>query len=226
MEVKFLTETHIEREAERLLAAYATRFKPITEPPIPVDEIVDCYLELMLEFADLRTEFNAPDVLGAIWVEDKRVAIDQSLDPSENTRLEGRYRFTVAHEAGHWVLHREQLLAARQPGLFTGPRPPSVVCRDTSVKPPIEWQADYFAGCLLMPAAMVRARWPSATGSHGPYLAADELKAVGGATERDLPTLDVSRGIADDFRVSGQAMQIRLLKLGLIVTKEPPPSLF
>lgn len=226
MDVKFLPETHIEREAEDLLAGYGARFKPITDAPVPVDEIVDCYLALRLEFADLRKELDAPDVLGAIWIEDKRVAIDESLDPSVNTHLEGRYRFTVGHEAGHWVLHREQLLAARQPGLFTGPRPPSVVCRDTSIKPPIEWQADYFASCLLMPAEIVRRLWLSETGSHDPYVAANELKDVGGKTERDLPTLEISRALADDFHVSGQAMQIRLLKLGLIVTKEQPPSLF
>jgi len=225
MECKFLPESRIEGEAERLLAAYGERFGAITKPPVPVDEIVDSHLDLRLEVDDLRGRFKTPDVLGAIWVEERRVAVDTSLDPSHHPHLEGRYRFTLAHETGHWMLHRAQLIASRQPRLFTGQAPPSVACRD-SHKPRIELQADYFAGCLLMPVDLVRSLWVEQTGSDKPYVAADDLRAVRGKTARDLPTIDVARRMANDFKVSGQAMQIRLLKLELIVLTEPPPSLF
>ena len=32
--------------------------------------------------------------------------IDRSLDPGENPSMQGRYRFGVGHEIGHWRLHR------------------------------------------------------------------------------------------------------------------------
>jgi hypothetical protein len=32
--------------------------------------------------------------------------IDESLDPDEKPAKEGRYRYTAAHEVGHWRLHR------------------------------------------------------------------------------------------------------------------------
>ena len=47
-----------------------------------------------------------PDILGAIWVDKEIILIDRSLDPKDNPSMQGRYRFSVAHEIGHWRLHR------------------------------------------------------------------------------------------------------------------------
>ncbi len=54
------------------------------------------------------------DTLGAIIFDERRIVIDESLDPEENAFKEGRYRFTLAHEGGgHWRLHRS--LFAKDP---------------------------------------------------------------------------------------------------------------
>ena len=75
--------------------------------------------------------------------------------------MEGRYRFTLAHEGGgHWRLHRH--LFAKDPAqasLFGGPAAPSVVCRSSQAKERVEWQADFYASCLLMPRKLVFAAW-------------------------------------------------------------------
>ena len=102
-----------------------------------------------------------PDILGAIFFEERRIVIDESLDPEENPSKEGRYRFTLAHEGGgHWRLHRH--LFAKDPAqvsLFNEPATPSVVCRSSQAKEPVEWQADFYASCLLMPRKLVMAAW-------------------------------------------------------------------
>lgn len=247
MDVKFLPKVHIERAASALLDDYAAKYGALKEPPVPATEIVDCLLGLSLGFNDLRARLGRPDVLGAIWIEDREVLIDQSLDPCENPDREGRYHFTVAHEAGHWVLHRHQLIEARSAGLFGAATEPSVVCRDLpkSRKPPIEWQADAFASYLLMPDAMLKQWWPrifSGSGGSGnsggggsgcsggePYVAEAELaelRARYGVSEGEHVTVDVARQMANIFKVSGQSMQIRLVDMGLILEKQPPPSLF
>jgi Zn-dependent peptidase ImmA (M78 family) len=41
-----------------------------------------------------------------------------------------------------------------------------------------------------------------------------------------VPTVDFAREMAQEFNVSGQAMQIRLTGLGLIKTEKPEPGLF
>ena len=96
------------------MAAYAGRHGVGIEPPIPIDDIIEKYLKIGLEFDDTHRLFDMPrsgigadpDILGAIFFDQRRIVIDESLDPDTNPAKEGRYRYTAAHEVGHWRLHR------------------------------------------------------------------------------------------------------------------------
>ncbi|MDJ0715949.1 MAG: ImmA/IrrE family metallo-endopeptidase [Prochloraceae cyanobacterium] len=62
---------------------------------------------------------------------------------------------TIAHEIGHWVLHVNpvavnRFLKLRKRGVDVKPVDP-LFCRGSNAELEIEWQADYFASCLLMP---------------------------------------------------------------------------
>jgi len=231
MQVKYLPRKHIRGSALRLLAEYGDKFGQVEGPPIPVEGILEAHLELQLDFDDLPTRLGVPDVLGATWVRERRVLIDLSLDPTTHPSKEGRYRFTVAHEIGHWELHRYAYQAgANQPSLFDATTRPSIVCRAHSRRDRQEWQADAFSGYLLMPEDMVYLAWEERFGSLEPYVAVDEiadLSAKWGLGEDDhKPTVAAARELASEFQVSGQAMQIRLVELGLVCTEVPPPELF
>lgn len=229
IDVKFIPEAHLERAAMELLAKYGQAYGEIAAPPIPAEEILECHLDLSLGFDNLNVRFGESGILGATWIEDKNVLIDQSLDPTANPRIEGRYRFTVAHEVGHWVLHRHQLTAARTAPLLNQDSEPSIICRATTKKRPIESQADRFAGYLLMPEEMIRRHWAETNGSPAPYVAQDEMAQLASSLnlgKDEQPTVEISKKMAREFHVSGQAMQIRLIHLGLVLTKAPPPSLF
>ncbi|MGL5803872.1 MAG: ImmA/IrrE family metallo-endopeptidase [Xenococcaceae cyanobacterium] len=61
---------------------------------------------------------------------------------------------TIAHEIGHWVLHINPNLVDRylrlaKRGIEIQVEP--LLCRSVNNLDGIEWQAQYFAGCLLMP---------------------------------------------------------------------------
>lgn len=230
MKVPFLTPQSIERSALSLIAAYENSFGKIASPPIPVEEIIECHLQLDFYIDDLKSSFGSDDVLGATWIAERKVRVDESLDPTVYPAKEGRYRFTLAHETGHWELHRPLLEAhAGQGVLFASETQPPVVCRTSASKEPMEWQADTFAGYLLMPEEMLRRAWREIFGSTDPYLAASEIAATSATwslAEDRTPTVAVAREMAEVFKVSGQAMQIRLTGLGLIRTQAPPPSLF
>jgi len=88
----FLPEKHIQREADLLLAEYGERFEQVVGPPIPIDEIIELHLLLTFEIGDLREMFGVGDIHGAIWINQGRIAVDRSLDPSANPRKLGRYR--------------------------------------------------------------------------------------------------------------------------------------
>ena len=228
--VKFLPVDDIEGASLCLLAEYGRKYGAVEGPPIPVEEILEAHIELSLDFDDLAERLGLPDVLGATWVQDRRVLIDQSLDPTENPTKEGRYRFTVAHELGHWELHRHHFITNEgQASLFGEKSKPSIVCRSGSRKDPMEWQADTFSGFLLMPKDMIFAAWEARHGNRGLYIAEEEmadLSAKWGLAEDARPTVDMARELAREFNVSGQAMQIRLIGLGLIKIEDLGPDLF
>lgn len=61
---------------------------------------------------------------------------------------------TIAHEIGHWILHIDpegvaQCLAWQEQGKIIQVEP--LLCRSDTQLNGIEWQAQYFASCLLMP---------------------------------------------------------------------------
>ena len=174
-----------------------------------------------------------PDILGAIFFDEKRIVIDESLDPDANPSREGRYRYTAAHEVGHWRLHRALYgKDAAQTLLFETGAPPNVICRSSQKKARIELQADLYASCVLMPRKQVFAAWDAtfpdrkqrvlqpATPIDHPFVEIARFESrVPGAefTESDDQTLDsFAAPFAQKFLVSPIAMRIRLEKLGLL----------
>lgn len=226
--VPFLTRDYIESETEGLLAAYGEKFGRVAKPPIPVDEILNTHLRVTLDFDDLPKLLGVGgDVFGATWVERGQVIIDENLDPTDHPERIGRYNFTVGHETGHWQLHRPYLLKnTDQHSLFEEEQAPTVVCRTSEAKDPIEWQADFFSSCLLMPKAMLNEYWQSQRNGLGRITLAELRRALGfSARAGDSDEAIIERFIkpmAREFGVSPIAMRIRLETLGFIVREEGP----
>jgi len=88
--VPYLPEAAIERDAAALLSEYARARGVAIVPPIPIEDIVEKYLKLGIEFDDTHRLFGIPrdpecdgDILGAIFFDEARIVIDESLDPVE-----------------------------------------------------------------------------------------------------------------------------------------------
>lgn len=210
-----------------LLGLYAGRYGMDDSTAIPVDMVVESALGLTLELDDLSKRLGAQDILGATWIQSKTVVIDQSLEPSENPAMEGRFNFTLAHEAGHWVMHAHQIAdIPEQATLFDISTAPSIVCRSSQRKESMEWQADRFASYLLMPEDRIMNFWREIRGGLNQYMAFEEIEAIKAQSEYSIPVTQVAKDMAEHFRVSGQAMQIRLEGLKLILAEQPEPDLF
>lgn len=242
LKVAFMSDEAIERDAEALLADYARERGVRIEAPIPIEDIFEKHLKIGVEFDDTHRLFGVPrsgigfdpDILGAIFFDQKRIVIDESLDPETNPAKEGRYRFTLAHEGGgHWRLHRH--LFGKDPAQTSLLEPnaaPSVVCRTSQAKERIEFQADLYASCVLMPRKLVFAAWDEAfpdrkqrvlqpaTPIDHPFveIARAECRIPGAEfTETDDQALDsFAKPFAEKFLVSPIAMRIRLERLGLL----------
>lgn len=238
--VPYLSEEQIERDAADLLAGYANARRVAIVPPIPIEDIVEKHLKLGIEFDNTHRLFGVPrtgrdpDVLGAMFFDERRIVIDESLDPEETPPKEGRFRFTLAHEGGgHWRLHRHLFTKdSAQATLFGGPAAPSVVCRSSQAKERVEWQADFHASCVLMPRKLIFAAWderfpdrkqrvlqPSTPIDHSFVEIARFDQGVVGSdrTATDDQVLECfAKPFAEKFFVSPIAMRIRLEKLGLL----------
>lgn len=155
---RFYPRESIERRANQILQRMQAT--PNFAPEWPFEA------SLVADFLDLGVVWDhiPPDSEGAIAA---RILPDQRLIEINEEILEkpqGFIESTTAHEIGHWILHinhDEVDGISRQLELDLGvgdAAPPAAeepfVCRATagfSQIASIEWQAQYFASCLLMP---------------------------------------------------------------------------
>lgn len=142
----------LEQRAAEILAAVPDYVWDRKRPPVPVEEIADsCFGLLVREVEDMSAAPGAPEVgpgqsisglllasRGEIWV-----------NAAEAREWPPRKRFTIAHELGHWVLHRtgQQALFCRHGAVEEADRPEL---------PAAEVEANAFAAALLMPADLLR----------------------------------------------------------------------
>lgn len=148
----------IERLAEEFLARIPTYVWDGATLPVPIEEIADTHIGLLVrDVWDLCTAPGAPELSdgqalsglllparGEIWV-----------NAEEALQWPARRRFTIAHELGHWRLHRD----AHERAVFcrSGSIAPDTQTR--AALPPAEDEANAFAAAVLMPARLVREQY-------------------------------------------------------------------
>ena len=212
-----MPKDEIAKKAADVISSYETLIGYPAHSPIPIEDILERRLGLQLDFEDLRQKLGIEDVLGATYVKARRISIDKSLLGNSS---EGRLIFTCAHEVGHWVLHSRFVDVAGRSGSNNS----AIFCRIKDAKRPIEWQADYFASCILLPEKYVREAWNETYGPD-PLTLFNIKSAYSGPLCFD-PCVRNWHLIADKVReaggfsnVSKQAMIIRLQELGLVKNK-------
>lgn len=148
----------IERLAEAFLAQVPGYVWDGETLPVPIEEIADTHVGLLVrDVDDLTRAPGAPRLgggqalsglllpaLGEIWV-----------NAGEAHDWPPRRRFTIAHELGHWNLHRYDNR--------------SVFCRASAILPdepdarpplsPHETEANSFGAAVLMPARLIREQY-------------------------------------------------------------------
>lgn len=176
--------------ALEVLRAYEGTYGAGGVPPVPVEDIAESLLDLLIvECDDVRSVPGAPQDRGRLsgMIDPDRSRI--WLDRTECRRSRGRRRFTVAHECGHWVLH----VLGGQAGFCCRPQDVADVSaerkRDLARQ---EREANVFASELLMPELLMM----------------EQARATG---------CNFS-ALAERFDVRVPAIRLRLLTLGLLPT--------
>lgn len=233
IDVPELSRDRIVSAADGILRDYAMMLDQPVTAPVDVLDIVGSLLELSWGFSDLQRDYG-DGVHGTIWFSRREIWIDRSLDPDRFPEMRWRMHFTIAHEVGHWVLHRRLFIDEHgKPMVFGDDIRPDVICRSHGGRPLVERQADAFAGSLLMPEWLLRPVWKEHTGVDSPLTDEDVFTRVGhvdparfsfvdGAMNEPPDPVRVRREmfcdpLAQRFAVSPEAMRIELETLGLFV---------
>lgn len=157
----------------------AERYNPRTLIPFPFRDIFEAE---DISFSFLPDDRKFDGISGAIYFsgDDVRIFV------KEGEKKE-RQQFTIAHELGHYFLHRDDL---KQKGGALDPENVLTMYRsDLGLDSDKEREANYFAGSLIMPKEKVKKAWKKLT--------------------------DIER-CAEVFDVSKSAMAVRLSVLHLI----------
>ncbi|MEG4454422.1 ImmA/IrrE family metallo-endopeptidase [Microcoleus sp. N9_A1] len=159
---RYLTKNAIESEAnELLLQMQGTPNSP--KWPFVADQAAN-YLKLSVVWDSLPSHNNRP-VFARIYPQTRIIEFNEDIPELQQNR--GLEQSTLAHEIGHWMLHVNQNEAdgfvqqlelslsdetAEQPFLCRKVTEQHISKSSTNKQfDSIEWQAQYFASCLLMP---------------------------------------------------------------------------
>ena len=166
-----------------------------THLPIPVKDIADSHYRIYVGKSDSLAE-KLPDSAQTRWVNASLSGLllvglnvkEIWVAAAEAERSQGRERFTIAHELGHFLLHSDESTSS---SIFFACRAKDIHSTTSSQKKRgKEAEANRFAAELLMPKQLVEKlahQWKSS-----------------------IPKM------ANLFDVSAEAMGIRLTQLGLL----------
>lgn len=189
--IEYLSKTNIQSRANQFL----DRYHQTGGIPIPIEEIIE--LQLKLDIIPVSGLNSLHGTEGFITSDMTEIYVDQ--DTQE--RVAKRYRFTLAHEMGHAVLHQKVYRELGVADCASWLRVQNEVENDDHYW--LEQQANTFAGFVLVPTkALLDAyqRRESVAQARGAVLSLSKPD-----------TLHIVAGdIAREFDVSTSVVEIRL----------------
>lgn len=217
--VPILRRNEIDAIAERIICDF-DRSWVLPGKQVNIELLIEAYFGLTLDFQYLSndgrylgaTVFNdtpkmvvynpSKDEAEYIHAREGTILVDRRLVESRNS---GRYRFTLAHELGHWVLHKKYFCYRTNRTSMFQFGTAMIQCRDINKRYTrtqswdeskwMEWQADSFAASILMPKSSVE-------------------EYARKATPTDL--LSFPQSVSRQYDVSRAAAYYRLLDLNII----------
>jgi hypothetical protein len=145
---RYISKLEIEAAALEVLMSMEARSQALPKWPLDSSTVAE-FLGLDIVWDAIPNDEQG-QIAARILPLEKLIEINEDIP-----QLQGGFgESTIAHEIGHWVLHidveeveRQIRLQAKGVNLSIEP----LLCRTVNDIDGIEWQAQYFAGCLLMP---------------------------------------------------------------------------
>ncbi|MDR3606235.1 MAG: ImmA/IrrE family metallo-endopeptidase [Oligoflexia bacterium] len=190
----FISYEQTEKEAQLFLKKYHSDFSA----PVPIERIVE--IDLQISIVPIKGLLARESIDAFLSHDFTELYIDHDHYMGQTNRS----RFTLAHEVGHYVLHRAvvaQITSIEQWRRF--------ILGQGTGRAVYEIHADNFAGCLLMPRDQIRAEYEIQKKT-----VEDRFRAAGLEIPDKSTLLSfMANEIARKFDVSPKAAEIRLSKI-------------
>lgn len=192
----------IRQRADQVRNTYAKKPNSI---PVDIDHIVE--FGYRLEVRPLKNLKSSLDMEGMLSKDRTTIFVDN--DTYTDDRFYTRHRFTLAHEIGHFELHKDYYLKAK----FETPEEWLALLQNIDPDE-LEWcerHADEFAGRLLVPVEFLNAEIdklrPELKRLEG---IAKDLGIDNGEEIQKRKAVYIARILAPKFEVSSQVIEIRI----------------
>jgi len=194
----------LEAIARKVLTQYDPQYMNRPPQAVPIEKIIERIYRLDIDV--VRLTMNGDELGRMIYDNGYTIRFNAEKDDYELMRVTvgkmlieallandetqyGRYRFTLAHELAHWILHKSLYIGTNMAA--------ATFLTDRQYDVAEEWQANYLGKAILMPVGQVK---------RGFY----QLRSERGTDKERI------KGLAGIFEVSQEAMGYRLSELGLV----------
>ncbi len=192
-----------------------TGLYPDVPAPIRIDRFIEKRFKISPTYDDTGPDILGYSTFGPNGVQ--AIIIAKQLDEAGAVSAERRLRTTLAHEAGHCLLHAYLFVEGFRPASLFGddaPDEPKILCRDVTGLSQSsgrgydgnwwEFQANKAIGGLLMPRSLVYE-------AIKPFLESQGLLGLSVLPDTNRPTAE--RSLAEIFDVNPVVARIRLTDL-------------
>lgn len=192
--MKRLNSNDIEKAAETFL----TKHNPENKIPVPIEEIIE--FNLGIQIIPRKGLLNLEQIDAFVSKDCTSIYIDEDSYMQQTVRS----RFTLAHEVGHVVIHRDLIKTVNNTDEWR-----KFVLGSGTGRAIYETEANIFAGCLLMPKEEILKAFEKAKDKTSKMFNEQKMRVP--PLERIIPYVAVE--ISKIFEVSDQCATIRLERL-------------
>lgn len=175
-----------------ILSCYGFEYDKNNYTAVPIEEIIEFHFDLEILWDNVNYYDPEGLIMAAIVPSKRRIIMNESYRHLFEEKI-GTMHFTMAHELGHWVLHAD----TNENQLELSVEKDTFYCRSARQKSSFEYQADMFAGSILMPQSIISE-------------AVNKIKDNGTVRMHDLYIL------AKAFGVSISALKTRMEQVNLL----------
>ena len=171
--------------------------------PIPIEQIVEHLGLDIVPSPGLQESF---DMVGYTSADMTCIYVDRVVAESR----ESRYRFTLAHEIAHVRLHTQAFEKLRKDVRTPSEWPAIILGIPDVLYGSMEWQANTFAGLILVPPDSLKQEYDLVVGGIRKMMKDPALKSVPTEQVAEIAWDELVTRLAQPFSVSDDVIQRRL----------------